>query len=55
MADPAPVAIHEAEPDDYEYDSGVGGSIVSSTTSISSSILKYREENGRTYHAYKVC
>ncbi|CAH0021566.1 unnamed protein product [Clonostachys rhizophaga] len=25
----------------------------SSTTSINSSILRYREENGRTYHAYK--
>jgi len=25
----------------------------SATTSLSSSILKYREENGRTYHAYK--
>ncbi len=24
-----------------------------STASISSSIMKYREENGRTYHAYK--
>ncbi|ESU14203.1 hypothetical protein FGSG_13239 [Fusarium graminearum PH-1] len=27
--------------------------ILSSTTSISSSILDYRRENGRTYHAYK--
>jgi hypothetical protein len=45
----------EAEPDDYENDSALGGeSIASSTTSINSSILKYREENGRTYHAYKV-
>lgn len=26
---------------------------ISSTTSIGSSILKYRQENGRTYHAYK--
>ena len=25
----------------------------SSTTSIGSSILRYRQENGRTYHAYK--
>ncbi|KAF8855637.1 S-adenosyl-L-methionine-dependent methyltransferase [Acephala macrosclerotiorum] len=29
------------------------GPLASSTTSIGSSILKYREENGRTYHAYK--
>jgi hypothetical protein len=28
-------------------------SIASSTTSIGSSILKHREENGRRYHAYK--
>ncbi|KAH9204207.1 S-adenosyl-L-methionine-dependent methyltransferase, partial [Leptodontidium sp. 2 PMI_412] len=27
----------------------------SSTTSINSSIMKYREENGRTYYAYKDC
>jgi SAM-dependent methyltransferase len=27
--------------------------VLSSTTSISSSILNYRRENGRTYHAYK--
>jgi hypothetical protein len=26
---------------------------VSDTTSVMSSIFKYREENGRTYHAYK--
>jgi len=26
---------------------------LSSTTSIGSSILRYRQENGRTYHAYK--
>lgn len=45
-----PAAI-EAEADDYE-DEGFED-LASSTTSISSSILKYREENGRTYHAYK--
>jgi len=27
--------------------------LATSTTSIGSSILKYREENGRTYHVYK--
>ncbi len=43
----------EAEADDYEYDSGLGEDTASSTTSISSSIMKHREENGRTYHAYK--
>jgi hypothetical protein len=45
----------EAEADDYENDSALGAeSILSSTVSINSSILRYREENGRTYHAYKV-
>lgn len=43
----------QAEADDYDgYDSGFG-EVASSTTSISSSIMRYREENGRTYHAYK--
>ena len=54
QAEPQNVDL-EAEADDYENDSALGGeSIASSTTSINSSIMKYREENGRTYHAYKV-
>jgi hypothetical protein len=45
----------EAEADDWADDSGVGEEDdISSTTSIGSSVLKYRQENGRTYHAYKV-
>jgi hypothetical protein len=28
--------------------------LANSTASLTDSILKYREENGRTYHAYKV-
>jgi hypothetical protein len=48
--------VLEAEPDEYEDDSGIDdASLASSTTSIGSSVMKYREENGRTYHAYKVC
>ena len=53
MAEPQNVGL-EAEADDYEGDEALGGSIASSTTSINSTIMKYREENGRTYHAYKV-
>ncbi|KAH7121918.1 S-adenosyl-L-methionine-dependent methyltransferase [Dactylonectria estremocensis] len=34
-------------------DSSLGEDATSSTASIGSSILRYREENGRTYHAYK--
>ncbi|KZL76533.1 methyltransferase domain-containing protein [Colletotrichum tofieldiae] len=30
-----------------------GASLASSTTSVTSSILEYRIENGRTYHKYK--
>lgn len=42
----------EAEADDY--DSGLeSASLASSTTSIASTIFKYRSEHGRTYHAYK--
>jgi SAM-dependent methyltransferase len=44
------------EPEDHEHDndSALGDdNPADSTTSIGSSILKYREENGRTYHAYK--
>jgi len=46
----------EAENDDYERDSALGDDeeVANSTASITSSILRYREENGRTYHAYKV-
>ncbi|KJZ77674.1 hypothetical protein HIM_02851 [Hirsutella minnesotensis 3608] len=36
-----------------EEDDGLGASIASSSTSLASSILKYREENGRTYHAFR--
>lgn len=54
MADPQTAHL-EPEADDYENDSTLGDDeAASSTVSISSSILKYREENGRTYHAYKV-
>ncbi|GKU02940.1 unnamed protein product [Fusarium langsethiae] len=38
---------------DNDTDSSLGEEVLSSTTSISSSILNYRRENGRTYHAYK--
>ena len=54
MAEPQIFGL-EAEADDYESDSAFGEeSIASSTTSINSSIMRYRTENGRTYHAYKV-
>ena len=53
---PAAPGPLEAEADHWDGDSAVGTEdLVSSKASIGSSILRYREENGRTYHAYKVC
>jgi hypothetical protein len=54
MADPQIPLPSLPEADDDDNDSSLGLELASSTTSIGSSILKYREENGRTYHAYKV-
>ncbi|RFU29580.1 hypothetical protein B7463_g6764, partial [Scytalidium lignicola] len=45
-----------AEEDDFEQnddDSALGSDAASSSASIDSSIMKYRVENGRTYHAFK--
>lgn len=50
--DTVPLAVDENPDvayDDLSIDDGVG----SDSTSIKSSILRYRKENGRTYHAYK--
>jgi hypothetical protein len=53
---PAAASPLEPEADDWDGDSAVGvEDLASSTVSIGSSILRYRKENGRTYHAYKVC
>ncbi|KAF5694733.1 methyltransferase [Fusarium denticulatum] len=53
-ADEDPLAVDEhAAPDDTDADSAIGDDNASDTTSLRSSILRYREENGRTYHAYK--
>lgn len=54
---PAAVPIDgaEAEPDEYANSAyGDAASVHGSTASMVSSILKYRQENGRSYHAYKV-
>ncbi|TVY35880.1 putative methyltransferase [Lachnellula subtilissima] len=47
-------STHHAD-NDRDNDSAIfdTDSIASSTTSVSSSIMKHREENGRTYHSYK--
>ncbi|KAF4332988.1 hypothetical protein FBEOM_13207 [Fusarium beomiforme] len=49
-ADPV---LHPDEQVNDDADSSIGSDTASSTTSISSSILNYRQENGRTYHSYK--
>ncbi|TVY43919.1 Secondary metabolism regulator [Lachnellula subtilissima] len=56
--DPADNQANDAiEPDDndaLERDSAFGGnSIASSKTSLTEGITKYRQENGRRYHAYR--
>ncbi|KAL2108131.1 hypothetical protein VUR80DRAFT_4249 [Thermomyces stellatus] len=48
--DSAPLAVDENPEED---DLGISVSDQSDTTSLKSSILRYREENGRTYHSYK--
>ncbi|KAF4456666.1 hypothetical protein F53441_1222 [Fusarium austroafricanum] len=51
--DPLVVDEHAAQDDRDDADSAFGDDYGSDTTSLRSSILRYREENGRTYHAYK--
>ncbi|KPM45612.1 hypothetical protein AK830_g936 [Neonectria ditissima] len=46
------IGVIEAD-DENDADSALGEDTGSYTTSLASSILRYREENGRTYHAYK--
>ncbi|KAG5809664.1 hypothetical protein H9Q74_014209 [Fusarium xylarioides] len=48
--DPAAIVPDDATQD---TDSSLGEDLQSSTASVSSSILNYRRENGRTYHTYK--
>ncbi|KAF5638082.1 methyltransferase [Fusarium sp. NRRL 52700] len=52
-ADPVALEVDEAEADTTSDTDSLGSIEGSSTSSITSSILKYRHENGRTYHAYK--
>ncbi|KAF5648993.1 methyltransferase [Fusarium sp. NRRL 52700] len=53
-ADEDPLAVDEhAAEDNTDADSALGDDNASDTTSLRSSILRYREENGRTYHTYK--
>ena len=54
MADLQAVVLEaEADNDVNDNDSALGVGNTSSATSIRSSIMKHREENGRTYHACK--
>ncbi|KAF6837099.1 TAM domain methyltransferase, partial [Colletotrichum plurivorum] len=39
--------------EDQVADDGSSVSVASSTVSVASSVLEYRQENGRTYHKYK--
>ncbi|KAI3582847.1 hypothetical protein IWW34DRAFT_301503 [Fusarium oxysporum f. sp. albedinis] len=51
--DNQPLVADESENVLEDHDSGHDEEVESSTQSISSSILQYRQENGRTYHGYK--
>ncbi|KAK1725934.1 methyltransferase domain-containing protein [Colletotrichum acutatum] len=61
MADPVPAEAGPLEADNGEEndntnddsDSAMGVSVLGSSASMTSSIMRYREENGRTYHAYR--
>ncbi|KAI5364222.1 Putative S-adenosyl-L-methionine-dependent methyltransferase [Septoria linicola] len=50
---PAQSFLGSFDPDENDADSGYAASITGTdTTSLLSSIARYREENGRTYHSY---
>ncbi|WQF85886.1 Putative S-adenosyl-L-methionine-dependent methyltransferase superfamily [Colletotrichum destructivum] len=60
MADPTPAYADPLEADnanenyaDNDADSAMGVSVLESSSSMTSSIMQYREENGRTYHAFR--
>ncbi|KAK6223057.1 methyltransferase domain-containing protein [Colletotrichum tabaci] len=60
MADPTPAYADPLEADnanenyaDDDADSAMGVSVLESSSSMTSSIMQYREENGRTYHAFR--
>ncbi|KAF7558837.1 hypothetical protein G7046_g5334 [Stylonectria norvegica] len=48
-----PLATDDADDGFSDDDSALGDDAASSTASLRSSILQYRQENGRTYHAFK--
>lgn len=52
-ADSVPLEVDEAAANDTDTDSSIGSDEGGSTSSINSSIFKYRQEYGRTFHAYK--
>ncbi|KFY89850.1 hypothetical protein V500_05414 [Pseudogymnoascus sp. VKM F-4518 (FW-2643)] len=48
----APVEINDDD-DSFDGDSAIGSDVGSDTTSLTSSVLHYKYENGRTYHAFR--
>ncbi|KAF5667186.1 methyltransferase [Fusarium heterosporum] len=53
LQDTVPLEVDEDSANNSDADSSFQSQNGTSTSSINSSILKYRQENGRTYHAYK--
>jgi hypothetical protein len=50
---PSPDPELGIEADEYDDNDSALGNLQSSTASISSSVMKFHEENGRTYHAHQ--
>ncbi|KAK1566408.1 methyltransferase domain-containing protein [Colletotrichum navitas] len=60
MVDPTPANAGPLEADNADEtaanddaDSTMGASVLESSASMTSTIMRYREENGRTYHAFR--
>ncbi|KAJ4244027.1 hypothetical protein NW762_014640 [Fusarium torreyae] len=53
LTSPVALEVDENDANGSDADSFLETNEGSSTSSINSSILRYRQENGRTYHAYK--
>ncbi|KAF4442945.1 hypothetical protein F53441_11589 [Fusarium austroafricanum] len=53
LVNPVPLEVDQDPAENTDTNSFFESLEGSSTSSISSSILKYRQENGRTYHTYK--
>jgi hypothetical protein len=55
LKDQSTFTVADEDDEFFDGDSAYGAfSDITDTVSLSSSILRFREENGRTYHAYGI-